>query len=78
MLWDDPLDALIENLDRAVPARNDSPGHFDLASMQADHVALLEYMQALLARPRDPDRLRRVAADPRVQRALENLHPRTG
>ena len=59
------------------PARDDAHAQFDVATMQADHVALLEFMQALLSRPRDPDRLRRVEADPRVQRALANLHPRT-
>jgi len=74
----DPLDELIAGLERAVPARDDSPEHFDGASMRRDHVALLEFMQALLSRPRDPDRVRRLEADPRVVRAIENMRPRTG
>ena len=35
-MWRDPLDELIADLERAVPAALDPPGHDDVASMQND------------------------------------------
>ena len=75
----DPLDTLIDALDAVAPAHDNShDGHFDVASMQADHTALCELVATVTARPRDPDRVRRLQAEPRIQRAVENMRPRTG
>ena len=70
-IWRDPLDELIADLERAVPAAAGPSQYGNVASMSADLDCLTEHVHAVLSR--DPEKLRRVESDPRIQRGLESL-----
>ncbi len=70
-IFRDPIDTLIADLERAVPAAAGPSRYPHITVMSADLDCLSEHVEAVLSR--DPEKLRRVESDPRIQRGLESL-----